>query len=111
MLPGRRGQTDLRLGRQRIVGGQDLGEDRGEDDDHEQRRRGRAERLTSERGEQRPRAADDDRRLFDADDALRDGRHQRYRMRGSSHAYVRSTTRLSVTSVAATSITLVCTTG
>src|SRR5262249_33842234 len=106
-----RGQADLGRGEQWIVRRDEVGEDRREHDGHEQGRRHRAKGLALERGEQRARAADDDRRFLDADGALGDRRHQRYRMRGSSHAYVRSTTRFSVTSVAATSITLVCTTG
>src|SRR5262249_13099752 len=114
MCPARRRQTDLRLRGDRIVRRDDVGEDRRERQKHDEARRPGAERLA-------PQGVGE---LVEATEGLggglsrerrgaRDGheRPQWYRMRGSSHAYVRSTIKFSVTTAPATSMTLVCTTG
>ena len=87
---GRR-QSNVGLRGQRVVRRQHVGEERGEHEHSDQRRRHRAERLAAEGVPQQARAADlVDRGRLERRDARRHrghrGRAQRYRIRGSSHA-------------------------
>src|SRR5262249_37659055 len=114
MRPAWRRQTDLRLRGDRIVRRDDVGENRRQRQQHDEAGRHGAERLAPPRVGPRVEAADGvGGGLSGEGRSARDGhdRPQWYRMRGSSPAYVRSTTRFSVTTAPATSMTLVCTTG